>query len=297
MVRGGTIAILLLAGGLSNAADQAYRQQMLQWREARESRLRAEGGWLSVIGLFWLPEGTSRFGTGAGVELVLPAGSAPDVAGRFVRKGDQVWVAIARGTSAAIGGTPVSEEDRPMRTDAAGDPDVLRLGRLSLHVIARGGRLGVRLKDPESAGRRDFSGLHWYDVADEYRVTARFVPYDKPRPVRVPNILGQSEDMPSPGYASFEMEGQSVRLEGVLESPDAQELFFIIRDKTSGQETYPAGRFLYSALPKDGAIELDFNKAYNPPCAFTEFATCPLPPRQNWLPVSIRAGEKAYGHH
>jgi uncharacterized protein (DUF1684 family) len=249
-----------------------------------------------VAGLFWLPEGVSRFGTGPGVDFVLPAGSAPPVAGEFVRKGAGVSVSLAAGVAGTVGEQALGSEPRPLQTDAAGSPDVLRLGRLSLHVIARGDRLGVRLKDPESATRKKFAGLQWYDVAESYRVEARFVPYDKPHAVRVPNILGQSEDMPSPGYASFKMEGKDVRLEGVLESPDADELFFILKDQTSGRGTYPAGRFLYTPLPKDGVLVLDFNKAYNPPCAFTEFATCPLPPRQNWMPVAVRAGEKDYGH-
>lgn len=277
-------------------SDEAYRAEIAAWREAREARLKAEGGWLSVAGLFWLPEGVSRFGAGPGVDFVLPAGSAPPVAGEFVRKGTSVSVSLAAGVSGTVGEQPIGGEPRPLQTDATGQPDVLRLGRLSLHVIARGDRLGVRLKDPESATRKNFTGLHWYEVAESYRVVARYVPYDTPHAVRVPNILGQSEEMPSPGYASFTMDGKDVRLEGVLESPDADELFFILKDQTSGRGTYPAGRFLYAPLPKDGVVVLDFNKAYNPPCAFTEFATCPLPPRQNWMPVAVRAGEKDYGH-
>jgi uncharacterized protein (DUF1684 family) len=236
----------------------------------------------------------TRFGTGPGVDLVLPEGSTAAEAGRFERTGGKVRVSLAEGVEATIGDVRVREQE--MKADVTGAPDVLRLGRLSMHVIARGDRIGIRLKDPMSPRRQAFTGLQWFDVADDYRITARFVPYDKPRMIRVPNVLGDSASMPSPGYASFSLGGQKVRLEGVLEAPDATELFFIIRDQTSGKETYPGGRFFYSALPKDGRIVLDLNKAYSPPCAFTEYATCPLPPRQNWLPVPVRAGEKYDGH-
>jgi uncharacterized protein (DUF1684 family) len=121
------------------------------------------------------------------------------------------------------------------------------------------------------------------------------VPYEEPRMVRVPNVLGQMNEMPSPGAVEFTRDGRAIRLDGVLEEEGAQELFFIFRDGTSGKETYGSGRFLYAPLPKDGRIVLDFNKAYNPPCAFTPYATCPLPPPQNRIPIRIEAGEKAYG--
>ncbi len=196
---------------------------------------------------------------------------------------------------ATLGGRPVTHAD--LRSDGSGSPDVVTLGRLTMYVIQRGARYGIRLKDRESPLRKEFTGLRWYELKEDYRVSARYVTYPEPKLVKVPNILGESEPMPSPGYAVFEREGKEVRLEGVLEEKDARRLFFIIRDQTSGKETYPAGRFLYADLPKDGRIVLDFNKAYNPPCAFTPYATCPLPPPQNWVPVRIEAGELDYGHH
>jgi len=130
-----------------------------------------------------------------------------------------------------------------------------------------------------------------------YRVEARFVSYPQPKPVKVPNVLGQSESMPSPGYAEFTLNGKAVKLDGVMEDPQAEQLFFILRDQTSGKETYGAGRFLYAELPKAGKIVLDFNKAYSPPCAFTPYATCPLPPPQNWMPVRVEAGEMHRSAH
>src|SRR5262249_22961367 len=163
-----------------------------------------------------------------------------------------------------------------------------------LFVIARGGKFGIRLKDPDSEYRRGYHGIEYFPVKDDYRITAKWVA----EPVKIPilNVLGQTEEMQSPGYAVFQLHGREYRLRPVLETPDAQELFYIFRDQTSGKLTYRAGRFLYSALPKDGHVELDFNKAYNPPCAFTPYATCPLPPKENRLPLRIEAGEKTYGH-
>ncbi|MDE3165970.1 MAG: DUF1684 domain-containing protein [Acidobacteriota bacterium] len=156
-------------------------------------------------------------------------------------------------------------------------------------------RYGIRERDPESEYRRDFHGIESYPAEEAYRITARFVPDEKEIPIL--NVLGQTEPLKSPGVAVFTLGGKEYRLRPVFETPDAQELFYIFKDATSGRETYGAGRFLYSALPKDGTVVLDFNKAYNPPCAFTPYATCPLPPAENKLPVRIEAGEKKYGQH
>src|SRR5262249_36127807 len=141
----------------------------------------------------------------------------------------------------------------------------------------------------------EFKGLDYFPIRKKYRIVAEWVPYDPPRSIPIPNILGMSEELPCPGYARFSIDGKELRLEPVIEQPGDKELFFIFADETNKDETYPSGRFFYSA-PQGGSIVLDFNKAYTPPCAFTPFATCPLPPKQNRLPVSIKAGEKRYGH-
>jgi uncharacterized protein len=276
-------------------ADEGYRGEIEAWRARREASLKADGGWLSVAGLFWLKDGPNRFGTDPKGDIVLPPGSAPSRAGVFELAAGKVTVTIARETEASLKGERVTRAE--LRPDTSGSPDVLSLGRLTLLLIERGGRLAIRLKDRESPLRKSFTGLRWFEVKEEYRVAARYVSYPEPKLIKVPNVLGQSEAMPSLGYAVFERDGQEVRLEGVLEEKDARQLFFIVRDQTSGKETYPAGRFFYADLPKDGRIVLDFNKAYNPPCAFTPYATCPLPPPQNWMPVRIEAGELSYGHH
>lgn len=272
------------------AVDPAYRAEVEKWRRERETRLRAPDGWLAVAGLFWLDEGPNRCGSGPGNTVRLPAGAAPPVAGTFELRDGRVNLRVEPGVSVTAAGKPVAAME--LRGDDPGPPDVLRLGRLSLHVIVRSGRYGIRLKDPESEARRRFAGLRWFPVREDLRVSARFVPWPSPRTIPIPNVLGQVNQLPSPGYVEFTLAGRQLRLEPVLEEPDAKELFFIFRDQTAGKETYPAGRFLYAPPAADGTLVLDFNKAYSPPCAFTAYATCPLPPPQNRLPVRIEAGEK-----
>lgn len=290
------LALALLAVGLapSAAGDEAYRAEVQKWRADREARLKADGGWLTVAGLFWLHEGANRFGTDLAGEIVLPQCSAPAKAGVFELKGDRVTVSLLSGASGRIAGKAVSGPSA-MQPDTSGSPDVLEMGTLSLSVIKRGDRYGIRLKDRNAAARKSFTGLEWFEIKEDYRIEAKWVSYPKAKAVEVPNVLGQIEPMPSPGYAEFTLGGHRLRLDGVLESPDAEELFIIFRDQTSGKETYGAGRFLWADLPKGGKVVLDFNKAYSPPCAFTPYATCPLPPRQNRMPVRVEAGELAYG--
>ena len=272
------------------AANSPYVAEVEQWRAKREERLKADGGWLTVSGLFWLKDGANTFGSAPGNDIVLPA-SAPPRAGVFDFSGGKATVRVEPGVRILSGDKPVTAME--LRADtAAGGPDVLVLGPLSLQVIERGGRYGIRLKDNASARRREFAGLKWYPVSETHRVTARFVPHGAPKAIPIANILGQEDQMPSPGYAVFKIGDQELRLEPVLETPDAKELFFIFKDPTAERDTYPAGRYLYAEMPKDGVVTLDFNKAYSPPCAFTAYATCPLPPPQNRLPVRIEAGEK-----
>jgi uncharacterized protein (DUF1684 family) len=267
---------LLAAVAITIMTAATYSDEIAAWRKQREQRLQAPGGWLSVAGLFWLHEGTNTFGKDAANEIVLPDG--PSRAGAFELHGGKVTVAM-------------DGETRELWADSA---DVATVGRLSLFVLKRGDKYAIRLKDPDSEYRRAFHGIEYYSADPAYRVSAAWVA--EPKKIPILNILGQTEDMESPGVAVFSLHGQEYRLRPVLETADAAELFFIFRDQTSGKETYGAGRFLYSAMPKDGKVELDFNKAYNPPCAFTPYATCPLPPTENRLPIKIEAGEKKYGH-
>jgi len=291
------LSLLIAVGGLigqtPNGDVESYRKQIEAWRAERVAKLKADGGWLTVAGLFWLAPGRNRFGAAPGNELVLPA-SSPAHAGAFVLEGGHVSVEVDRGVTVTLAGKPVTRA--ALRSDASGaDPDVLTLGRLTMQVIDRGGRLGVRLKDMDSAARRSFKGTTWYPIDPAYRVTARFEARATPLVIPVPTVLGTVEPMPSPGTAVFELGGKTLRLDPVLE-PGETQLFFIIRDATTGHATYGGGRFLYADPPKDGHVVLDFNKAYSPPCAFTAYATCPLPPPGNRLAVAIEAGELAPPH-
>jgi uncharacterized protein (DUF1684 family) len=297
-MRPATLALcgLLATSGAAaaRAADTDYSREVDEWRAKREDGLRAPDGWLSVVGLHWLHEGTSTLGSAKGSDVTLPASAPAHVGTVDLAKGRAV-IHVAAGVAVTSKDKPVTELE--LHSDKDGHPDVLSVGPLSVYVIERGGRLALRVKDPGSARRRGFPGLTWYPVREDYRITARFVPYAPAKPIPIANVLGMVEPLPSPGYAVFKVDGREVRLEPVLEEPDAKELFFIFRDATAGKDTYPAGRFLYSAMPKDGQVVLDFNKAYSPPCAFTSFATCPLPPKQNRLDVRIEAGEKRPPEH
>lgn len=265
-------AAVILAMTLTAASQ--YQSEIERWRQDRAASLKAEGGWLSLAGLFWLQDGANPFGRAAAIAL--PDG--PPQAGTFDLHDGKVTVTMD-GTTRAV------------RPDS---DDVVKVGRLSLYVIERGGKFGIRVKDPRSPARQGFHGLDYFPANEAYRVTARWVA--EPRQIPILNVLGQTEPAECPGYAVFQLQGKEMRLYPILEEPDAKELFFIFRDQTAGKETYGAGRFLYSAMPKDGLVVLDFNKAYNPPCSFTPYATCPLPPPENKLQVRIEAGEKKYDH-
>lgn len=268
--------LLLVAASLCPAAD-AYVAQIEQWRRDREKRLAADDGWLTVAGLFWLKEGLNSFGTDPSCDMVLPDGSAPPRAGVFEHSGGRTLLRWA------------DRPDEPV--EMLPDETIVALGDLSFQVIRRGSRYGLRLRDKNSRYRREFAGLKWYPVDRAWRVTARLVPYPEPRKLRVGSTIGEPQEFDAPGYLEFDLRGQRLRLEP---AQTRGELFIIFRDLTSGKTTYPAGRFLYASLDNDGAVVLDFNKAYNPPCAFTPYTTCPLPPKQNHLPVAIEAGEQLY---
>ena len=289
-----------LAGAVAaaGAADPAYVKQLETWRRERLQRLTADGGWLTVAGLFWLKPGANRFGADSANDVVLPAHSAPAQAGAFLLENGRVRVEVRPGVTVTLAGKPVTAA--ALRTDAgAAEPDVLSLGALTMQIIDRGGRLGVRLKDMKSPARAKFKGLQYFPIDARYRVVATFTPNAKPVSIKVPNVLGMVEEMPSPGIASFTIGGlaasEELRLTAVLE-PGETQLFFIFRDETAGKTTYGGGRFLYADPPAGGKVVLDFNKAYSPPCAFTPHATCPVPPPVNRLPVAIEAGEKFAGH-
>jgi uncharacterized protein (DUF1684 family) len=275
---------LLLTAAATLMAGSTYVDEISSWRASHEAGLKAPTGWLSVAGLFWLHEGPNVVGSNPQSDIVLPSG--PRKAGVLSFINGKVSFDPSDRNFAGKRGE--------LRMDTEGKPDVLEIAGMQLTIIRRGEKTGVRLRDPNAATRREFTGLKWFPTSESWRIKARWTAYSEPKTIAVTNILGMTDQEPAPGYAEFTAGGKKVRLEPVLED---DELFFIFKDQTSGKSTYPAGRFLYADLPKNGEVILDFNKAENPPCAFTAYATCPLPPRQNALAVAIEAGELNYGHH
>jgi uncharacterized protein (DUF1684 family) len=269
----------------------AYQAEIERWRRRMQESLRAELGWLTLAGLFWLTEGPNRFGAGADNPIALPGGSAPEHAGSFTLHHGVVTLQPAA-DGVTLNGQPASA--MRLRSDAEGEADLVAVGDLTMRLLRRGERYAIRLWDRRSPARAAFAGRRWYPIDQAYRLPARFIAHDPPRTLPVPNVLGETEQRRSPGYAVFRLGGREHRLDAVT---DGDELFFIFRDQTAGDTTYPAGRFLKAAYPQGGQITLDFNRAYSPPCAFTAFATCPLPPPGNHLPLRIEAGELFDQHH
>ena len=284
----------MTAANTSTSDD--YRREIEQWRKAAEDRLKSDTGWLTVAGLFWLEEGKNSFGSAPGNKIVLPA-SAPAQAGYFTRTGRTISVTVNPNVNATLRGKSFAGTDSRLQSDengaASGKEDLLVIGDLTLFVLDRGNKIGIRMRDKNSQYRREFTHRNWYPVKPQYRFEARWVAQPE-RAVKILNMVNEYEDYKAMGYAVFRVDGVEHKLEPVL---SGSELFFIFKDKTAGKKTYGAGRFLYAPLPKDGKVIVDFNKAYNPPCVFTPYATCPLPPKQNHLPIPIEAGELNYGNH
>ena len=301
---GRLIAGVLAAGAISCAARRPaasefdvtdHRAEVERWRAQRNERLRRDDGWLTLVGLSWLEPGENRFGSGPDNRVPLPEGKAPAHLGSFDLKGGEVRVRIAPGSDVTHDGKPVSE--MVLQPDTSGSPTILQHGSLRFHVIKRGERFGIRVKDSQAKALREFAGMENFPIDPAWRVIARFEPYTPPREITVPNVTGEPTREIVPGALVFEKGGKTFRLEPVAEE-GSEELFIIFGDQTNGFETYGAGRFLYAPQPDSaGRVPLDFNIAYNPPCVFTPYATCPLPPPQNKLALRVEAGEKSYGEH
>jgi uncharacterized protein (DUF1684 family) len=285
-------ALVSAAGPPASAGLQAEVASIEQWRQERRGALTSDNGWLTLVGLFWLKDGDNSFGRAASNTLALDNPALAAEAGSFVVTGHQVRFVARPASGVTHAGRPVGSLD--LAADTTGDPTVLASGPLRFFVIERAGNLGVRVRDLNNARRLQFRGLSYFPVSTDWVFDARFAPYEPVRHMRIVNILGMEEELVSPGAVVFTKDGREWRLDAVLEQPGDQELFLMFADTTSGHETYGGGRFLYIALPTEGRARLDFNRAYNPPCALNDFATCPLPPPQNRLKLRIEAGEKTY---
>jgi uncharacterized protein len=256
-----------------------------QWRAQHQAELTKDFGWLTVVGLDWLKEGDNRVGADPANEVPLPSGSAPRRVAIISLHAGKAELHPEPGVPLTLNGKPATQ------TALREDDDVLAINHLKFYLIRRGDRVGIRLKDNDSAARKDFKGLSWYPVDPTWRIQAKFNQWTTPHSIVFHNTIGQEESEPSPGTVTFQKDGREFHLEPTI---DEGELFFVIRDQTSGKTTYGASRFLYNEPARDGMVWLDFNKAENPPCAFTAYATCPLPPPQNRLALAITAGEKTY---
>ncbi len=288
------VALVLLCIGGVVYGQSAFTSENRKWREKRNIELKAEDGWLTVAGLHWLKDGVTRIGTDRNqVDVMLPSGSAPGKVGTLELSNGVVTFKVEDGVEAFVDKKPVREFEMKFE-DSAKPPLPFMVGSLHLQVIKRSGRYALRVRDKNRPARLEFKGLRWYPAQKSYRVVATFTAYDEPKEMIFDNVLGNQIKMKSPGTLSFELHGQKFELRPVIE--EEKKLFIVFRDLTTGKTTYAAGRFLYADLPKDGKVVLDFNRAENPPCAFTEFATCPLPPRQNHMKIAIRAGELNYKH-
>jgi uncharacterized protein (DUF1684 family) len=303
------LATSLLAGAASWAADAkapdpaAYRKEIEKWRQERADGLKKEDGWLTLVGLYWLKRGANRFGSDPGLPVILPKGKAPEIAGNLAlqQEADPAKIKV---TLTVQPGVPLTADGKPvtgplvLKADADGKPTILQLGSLEFYLIRRQEKVGVRIKDKQSPLRASFKGLDNYPIQPRWRVVARFEPY-KDKKIDIANIVGQVSHETSPGAVVFDWQGKTYRIDALDGGKGS--LFLVFGDQTNGKETYGAGRFLDTDPPKDGKVVVDFNTAYNPPCAFTAFATCPLPPAQNKLAVKVDAGEKKFaagsGHH
>jgi len=291
------LALMPLANGAAPVAapgDElaAERKSIEAWRATRAHNLTSESGWLTLVGLFWLKPGENTFGRLATNTLALDNPPLPDRAGSFLLEDHRVRFTAASGSRITHDGAAVDTLE--LLPDSAANPTELACGSLRFFVIERAGNLGVRVRDLNNPRRLNFRGLEYFPVSTDWVLEARFEPYPPEHRLKIVNILGMEEELESPGALVFSKDGREWRLDAVLEARGDSELFVMFADVTSGHETYGGGRFLYVPLPAGGRVRLDFNRAYNPPCALNDFATCPLPPAQNRLKLRVAAGEKKY---
>ena len=268
-----------------------YLAQITDWRERRHQRLSSDDGWLTLVGLEWLREGENRVGSEAGNDIRLPGG--PDHWGTVIVAEDGITFVPSGDQEVTIDGRPAAATT--LVADTQGEPTLVRSGNLSFHVIFRES-YALRVKDRRAPGLLAFHGVDSYAIDPDWRIEARFDPAPAGQTVEIGNVLGQLTPMSLLGTVEFEREGRTYRLLGLGEE-GAESLWFLFADRTTGRGTYGAGRFLYSdGMPENGRVVVDFNKAYNPPCAFNDFSTCPLPPHENRLDLAVTAGEKDYHH-
>ena len=284
---------LVLFASISSIAQASanYQRELDTWVAGRNADLKADNGWLNLVGLHWLSEGRSTFGSGAGSNIVFPANSIAENAGYFERSGNTVRLIAEGNAGIQVDGKPVTEA--VIFAPGMEDIPVVSSGSLRWSVIKREDKIGVRVRDLSSPLAASFTGTERFAADEKWVIPAKL--QATTASISITNIIGQTTTQKSPGKLVFSIDGKQYTLDALEEG---DELFMVFGDATSGEATYPSGRFVYAKKPgADGNTVIDFNKAYNPPCAFTNYATCPLPPSQNVLPVAVTAGEKNYGDH
>jgi len=289
------LALMLLvpAAALAEAEEavvaQTHEDQIKDWRQGRDERLASDSGWMTLVGLEWLQEGENQVGSGAKRTITIPGG--PAHWGTIHVDGDELRFVPAPDGGVTVNGAEATEV--MLIADNAGEPTLIASGNLSFYVIFRES-YALRIKDTQAPALLEFTGVKTYDFQPDWRYNARFIPAEEGETIEIANVLGHFSASPVYGFAEFERDGVNYRLLA-LGDEDSETLWFLFADRTSGRETYGAGRFLYSdGMPENGRLLVDFNKAYNPPCAFNEYSTCPLPPQQNRLDLAVTAGEKDY---
>jgi uncharacterized protein (DUF1684 family) len=292
------VSALLLGAACSSSQEDSsnlnYADEIRRWHSERIASLKKEDGWLNLAGLFWLREGSNSVGSDKNSDVIFPKDKAAAKIGTFLLENGKVRFTADPTAIVTVEGTRIT--DSLIFSEGQKKPTILAHGSLRWFIIKRGNRYGVRLRDLEHEAVKSFSGIPTYDIDPRWRIRARMEPASDTHKIAINDVLGQVSYQPSPGTLVFDWQGTTYRLDAV-ESGD--KLFILFADETNKRQTYAAGRFLYADRPDStGYTILDFNKAINPPCAFTEFATCPLPPPQNRLALAVKAGEKRYnkGH-
>jgi len=284
-------AVILTRCGsdLREKGSDEYITGIKEWQNKRINNLKKENGWLNLAGLYWLKEGENKFGSDKGNDVIFPEGKAPGFIGSFFLNDSVVTIRVNKGIEVKSRGIDVTTLE--LKDDMRGATN-LESGSLRWFVIRRGNKYGVRLRDIESPLLKSFEGIESFPVNSDFRLEAKLSEYNPPKKVEVPNVLGMADTSTVKEALTFEKDGVLYKLDPLDEG---KQYFVIFADETSGKETYGAGRFLYvDKADSAGKIYIDFNKAFNPPCAFTKYATCPLPPKQNYLKLKITAGEKMY---
>jgi uncharacterized protein len=273
-------------------ANDEYHNSVNKWRQEVDNNLRRENGWLALAGLFWLRRGTNMIGSDPTADITLP-NRAPQRLGTFQFDGDNVTLNVESDTYVEVNG--VATKNALLDADQEDVPSFITFNDMRMVVVRRSKGVGIRVWDNLREERRLFPSRQWYPIKDEYRVPAIYTRFETPKIVKMPDILGAILDEPMQGFVSFELKGKKHEL--IVEELPDRRLFIQFMDMTNGNPTYPSGRYHYTDAHENGKVYIDFNKAYSPPCAFTEYATCTFPPQENHLGVAVEAGEIFPGHH